>query len=194
MDTKRTRLSFIKARLSGLVLLLLVIGCGSAKKGTASPTELAYLKELIAGKSFKFIAIRAHPMPSQAFNAVANSGILPPGSNAGVIDLSTTANFVEVLGDSISGNLPFYGERRFSAGPGTQSGIRFEDIAKSYKANFNTKQQRYDIQITVQGEQELFELQLNAFPSGRTDLSVMSNHRTTIRYEGRLEPLEATSE
>lgn len=176
--------------LIGISILVVIVGCTSTKNKMIHPEELATFSELIEGKSYRFDAKRAYPMPSQAFNAVANSGILPPGSNSGVIDLTTTVSFVEVHGDSISGNLPFYGERQLGGGPGAPAGIAFKGIAKSYEANYNGKQQRYDIKISVAGEQELFQLQLKAFPSGSTDLLVMSNTRTTISYDGTLEALE----
>ena len=173
-----------------ILVLGLLQGCGTTKRGNNSPKQIAQLTQLIDSKSYRFNATKAYPMQTQAFTTIANSGILPPGTASGIIDLTTITSFIEIHGDSITGDLPFYGERQFSAGPMAVTGIRFKGTAKSFNSAYNSSKERFDNRIEIRGNQELFQINLYIFPNGTADARVMSNQRNTIRYTGTISAIE----
>jgi hypothetical protein len=125
-------------------------------------------------------------MPTQAFNSVANSGLLPPGSTVGTIQLIGISSYVKIYGDSVAGVLPFYGERRFGGGPMSESGIEFKGIPDSYEQSYNKAKARYEINFEISSETGLQQVNMTLFPNRSADVSVIGNQRNTIRYRGRI--------
>lgn len=191
---KMRKLASTGKALYGMFICLAVLGCTSTATTIGDAEQQRGLRELIESKAYRFTATRAYPMPSQAFNAIANSGILPPGSNSGVIDLTVTPNFVEVHGDSLAGDLPFFGERQLGGGPGTTAGIHFNGKPKKYEAAYNGKQKRFDIKFTTEGDQDVYIVILRAYANGRADMSVLSNQRTAIQYDGNITAIKTEGE
>ncbi len=177
------------------VLLLVLIfgitlGCGSAAKVTQRSEAVAAFTRFVEQNTFEFRANTAYPMTTQAFNSVANSGILPPGSNSGAIQLIGIPNFIKVYGDSVSGNLPFYGERQFGGGLTSNAGIEFKGIPKTYNQTYNEAKNRYDIAFEISDEMERHQVKITLFPNRSANVSVNSNQRNSIRYVGTVEAIE----
>lgn len=188
------KLPLLGKGLYGLFICIAVLGCGSTNNAVRDAELQSSLRELIESKAYRFTATRAYPMPSQAFNAIANSGILPPGSNSGFIDLIGITSFVEVHGDSLTGNLPFYGERQLGGGPGSDAGISFNGKPKSYEVEYNGKQNHFEIKMTTDGNGDVYILRLRAYANGRAGMSVLSNQRTAIQYYGDITALKTEEE
>lgn len=174
-----------------LVVFSFAVGCGTTKGLKNSPEQIAELHELVQSKSYVFTANRAYPMPSQAFNAIANSGLLPPGTNSGMIDLTTITSFLKIDGDSITGNLPFYGERQFGGGPTAKTGIAFKGVPFEYDQFYNEAKGYYEIVFEIADKTEQYQVNVSLFPNNFANVSVNSNHRSTIRYSGTVERSEA---
>lgn len=191
----------IKYRLYGLGLsiwlilaLALVFGCGTGTRVVDNPETLAEFTRFVEQKSFEFTANTAHPMPTQAFYSVANSGILPPGSTSGAIQLIGISNFIKIQGDSISGILPFYGERQFGGGPTSKTGIEFEGVPSAYKQTYNAKKKRYEIVFDISNETEQHQINMILFPNKSANVSVNSNQRNSIRFIGAVTAIESESD
>ncbi len=167
-----------------IVVFIFTQGCGTSNKLTNSPEQVAQLHELVRAKSYVFTATRAYPMPSQAFNAIANSGILPPGTNSGMIDLTTITSFLKIDGDSITGDLPFYGERQFGGGPTSKPGIAFKSVPYEYNQTYNEAKGYYKIVFEISDKTEQYQVNLSLFPNNFANVSINSNQRSTIRYSG----------
>ena len=174
-----------------ILVLGLLQGCGASKGGNNSPEQIAQLTQLVVDKSYRFNATKAHPMQTQAFTTITNSGILPPGTAAGTIDVTTITSFIEIHGDSITGNLPFYGERQFGGGPTAVTGIQVKGRPKSFKETYNSKKERFNLRIEIEGNQELFQLNLIIFPNGPAQVAVVSKQRNSIRYVGAITAIES---
>lgn len=95
-----------------IILGLLFMSCGSKK--TIAIQERAYLDlgQLVEEKNYNITSNWALPMLTSGMMAVSNAGLLPPGSNIGRIDISSTRNHLKIAGDSVSAYLPYYGERQ----------------------------------------------------------------------------------
>ncbi|WP_419211641.1 DUF4251 domain-containing protein [Maribacter sp. X9] len=173
----------MKKYLLYLLLTTSIVGCGTSKLDSK---EIEELQSLLETKSFEFKADRVNPMATQSLNAISNSGLLPPGSNAGSIQLNGGNNFLKIMGDSVSANLPYYGERRFGGGYGSDAGIEFNGIPTHYSQIYNKDRKRYDITMQLDQKMESYNLNLSIFPNKIANLTISSNQRNTIRYSGNV--------
>ncbi|MEX0314834.1 MAG: hypothetical protein AB3N18_11695, partial [Allomuricauda sp.] len=78
------------------ILLLLIIGltaCGANRQSTAKANQIENLKALVEEGSYIINVISARPLATGTISRVANSGLLPPGSNVGRIDLTGMSSY-----------------------------------------------------------------------------------------------------
>jgi len=182
----------MKILASALVVFILLINCTSTK--TVTETQQ---KELISWgneKPFEIISHRALPMPTAAFNAVANSGLLAPGNSASNIDLIGSTNYFRMKGDTISAHLPYFGERRFGGNyGGTDGGISFDGVPDSKEITWNSKKQRVEMRFKIKQERdnENYDILIFLFSNHTTRIDINSSERTSISYVGHIEALEA---
>jgi hypothetical protein len=177
----------MKKFIASLWVLGILLGCSSTKN-TMSDNDLIH--SLIASKSFEFSADWANPMVTQSMNAVANSGLIPPGSNVSRINLAGNPNYIKVIGDSVSGNLPYYGERQFGGGYGSATGIEFNGIPEEYEQIFDTDKGKYYISFNIRDKSDTYFVTMAIFPNKSTSVSVRLSNRNSIRYEGVIKALE----
>ncbi len=176
-----------------IVILLgctILSSCSSTTKAAKDPQSMARFTSFVNEKSFEFVALTAYPMATQSLNAIVNSGILPPGNTAGAIQLIGIPNFVKVQGDSVQGYLPFYGERQFGAGYGSTTGIEFKGIPKDYQQTYNKAKERFEITFQIAEKSEVYQIYMLLFYNNSAQVSVNSNQRNSIRFNGDVKALE----
>ncbi|MCB0474560.1 MAG: DUF4251 domain-containing protein [Flavobacteriaceae bacterium] len=174
-----------------LVLSTLVTACTSTKPLTE--TEQKELEAWGTETPFEIISNRALPMPTAAFSALANSGMLAPGNSASSIDLTTNSNFFKMKGDTISAQLPYFGERRFGGNYGSNDiSIRFNGIPTRRNIALNSGKRRMEMRfrISQEDDNEVYDILVMIFPNKTTRIDVTSSERTPISYNGRIEALE----
>lgn len=170
------------------VILSCLIGCTSSK--APSEAEISQLQGFMQQKSFEFNADWANPMATRSLNSISNAGLFPPGSNAGRINLIGNPNYLRIKGDSVSGYLPYYGERQFNAGYGSASGIEFDGVAESYTGAYDSKEKAYKIQFKTRNNAERYTIIMLIYPNKKANVSVASSDRFSIRYDGDVKELE----
>ncbi|MFD0797611.1 DUF4251 domain-containing protein [Maribacter chungangensis] len=178
----------------GLVLMLtcnLFLSCGSVNKVPEQEQSPSEFIRFMGQRSFEFSADTAHPMTTQAFNSVANAGLLPPGSTPGPIQLIGVSNYIKVYGDSVSGAMPFYGERQFGGGPLSKQGIEFDGIPDSYEQRYNEAKERYEIEFEISGETGRHLVNMSVFRNMAADVLVTGNQRNAIRFRGKVAAIES---
>lgn len=140
-------------------------------------------------KRFEAVMDWAYPMASQALNAIANAGLIPPGSNVNSINLVGNPNYVRMKGDSIQMYVPFFGERQMvtSYNP-TQGGFEFDGIPKKLDIQKNEQKQEYTIRFTAKMEDgnEYCDITLNIYPDQSISMNINSTHRISINYKGKI--------
>lgn len=167
------------------IVFAVIFGC-TASKNTDSTAQTKDFKKVMETKAFSFTADWANPMATQSLNSIANAGLLPPGSNAGSIQLNGTSNFLKVEGDTVSANLPYFGERRFGGGYGSNTGIEFKGVPTSYDQAYNTDKNRFDITFLISEDMEAYNVTLTVFANKTANVIVNSNQRNPIRYAGHV--------
>ncbi len=173
------------------VMAVLALGsCGSGKKAAYSDAELEAFKTFLENKEFVFKARWANPLASQGLNAIANAGLLAPGSTAGRIDLFNSNNTLEINGDTITANLPYYGERRFAGGYNTNNtGIKFNDTPEDYTIAYDEKRNAYTMAFVINNGTENYNVTGTFFPNLSANVFINSTQRQGIGFTGKLETI-----
>ncbi|SKB74689.1 DUF4251 domain-containing protein [Maribacter arcticus] len=177
----------MKTVIASIFVLSVLFGCSSTKNSISDNDPI---HTLMASKSFEFTADWANPMVTQSMNAVANSGLIPPGSNVARINLAGNPNYLKVFGDSVSANLPYYGERQFGGGYGSATGIEFNGIPEDYVQTIDSDKGKYHISFNIRDKSDNYHVTMAIFPSKSTSVSVSLSNRNSIRYEGAIKALE----
>ena len=165
--------------------LLLIFSCSSSKKTSFTAEQKDEFHKLVQSKSFKITAKWANPLATQSMNAVANAGLLAPGNTINRIDLTGTASFLEVKGDSVSANLPYYGERQIAGAYNSSAiGIQFNGLAKDFKMSYNEKREAYEMQFLATHKTEVFNINAVLFINNAATIYVNSSQRLAINYQG----------
>ena len=145
---------------------LMTISCGS--QIYMNPTNL---KSAIDNKEFDYNATRAFPLDNNGLNNILN---LDPGYG------------FNLKKDLFSVYLPYFG-RAFSANPADTSngGIRFESKEFTVKQSV-TKKGNTLLVITPRDAKENYVFNLEIFKNGSGFLSINSNNRQPISFDGNI--------
>lgn len=169
-----------------LFSLILLTACGASNKIVAPSAQSRALDEMVANKQFKFDAEWVRPIATNSLNNIINNGMLPPGNNAGQINILGNGNYFKMEGDSVSADLPYFGERQMGGGYDSEVGIKFDGIAEDLKIEKDEARQRYDIRFLIRKKSEVYRVQLEIFPGLKGNMSILSSHRFSIRFEGKV--------
>jgi len=163
------------------------MGCNSAKKSIEPTAKTKALDALVSQKNFTMQADWAYPLVTSSLTSIANSRLLPPGSMVNSISLIGNVNHLRVYGDSISIDLPYYGERQIAGGYNTRrGGIVWKGIPDDFEVIKNEKKQRHLIKFSVNDIQESYRVIITLYPNWQSDVNITSSHRTAIRYKGAI--------
>jgi len=100
----------------------------------------------------------------------------------------TTNNTLEFHPDVIKCDLPFFGRAFSGVGYGGGGGMQFE--GKPLDLNIEKKKKSYDIAFKVKGDTDSYSLMLSVYFDGNSYLSIRSNNRSNISYNGNIEALQ----
>lgn len=166
-----------------LFVFTALLGCKSSKMAI---DDTHPIHALVSSKNFAFTAKSANPMVTQSLNAVANSGLIAPGSTISRIDLSGNNSYLKVFGDSVSANLPYYGERQFGGGYGSATGVEFKGEPDNYLQEFDTDKQKYTISFQITDKSDRYTILMDVYPSQSSTVYVTMANRNAIQYDGSI--------
>jgi hypothetical protein len=168
----------MKPRVSFLILLMSLI-LTSAYSQEKSKKELKeeeklqkqkQIEDLINTKDFVFKARWALPMGTKQ------------------VDLSTNPNYVKFNPDLMDGYMPFFGTATSGIGYGGDNTIKFKDKPESFNIVKNKK--NFQVDAKVKGENDVYRVSLSVSFEGSSSMSIISNNRSTISYQGEIFPAE----
>jgi hypothetical protein len=111
---------------------------------------------------------------------------LPSGMPS--VNLSLNQNYVKFIPDLIDSYMPFFGSAYSIVGYGTDTGLSFKGQPKKF--SIEKKGKLFQINVVVKGETDIFSLFLSVGSEGNASLSISSNNRSTISFEGEISALE----
>lgn len=150
-------------------------------------TDKTTTAKIVEAKTYTFVARSATPLNVQDINAVMSR--MPGNIQGGTINLNENYYEVKVTPDSVIAFLPYYG-RSFTA-PINQNegGVKFSSTKFDYKGTKGRKR-GWDILIQTKDAKENFRLALNIGDEGYATLSLNSNAKQSITYQGYLKENE----
>ncbi|MDQ8012093.1 MAG: DUF4251 domain-containing protein [Flavobacterium nitrogenifigens] len=98
-----------------------------------------------------------------------------------LIQLDYNTYFLKFKTDNTTCDLPFFG-RGYNVGYSTDGGIKFE--GKPENIRVENKKNNTILKATVRGANDVYDLTFSIFYNGSTTLSVSSNNRGPISYDG----------
>lgn len=128
------------------------------------------LETLIGAKDFVFKANTASPM-----------GYKPVG-------LTPNMYYVRFTTDMVISFLPYYGNSYGNMGFNNDSGLKFEGVPEDYVSSKGKKS--YQVKVKVRAEGNAYTFILTVRFDGVTTLSVSSNNRGNIVFDGYLSSSE----
>jgi hypothetical protein len=164
-----------------LVLLFLI----GALPSVAQPSDRKAQKEkkrmekekdvatLVDSKTFVFKATRA----------------IPTGFKS--MDLTTNPNFVKFSPELIVSEMPYFG-RAYSVSYGGDAGLKFEGKPEVYTVE--KKKKAYSLEARVKSSNDYFTIHLSVGFEGSSSMSISSNNRSSISYNGEIFPQEKPKE
>jgi len=163
----------MKSKLSILLVLccflsLTVFAQQKTKKELKAERELQKQKEieaLIDAKKFDFEAQK----------------VIPQGGRFVILDYNTY--FLKFNPEKTTCDLPFFG-RAFNVPYGGDGGIKFEGTPQDIKVE--KKKKSYILKTSVKGKDDVYNLMFSIFFDGGATLSVISNNRASISYDGEI--------
>lgn len=159
-----------------LCFALMTVSCGS--QVYLDPTTLSTVVEK---KEFDFNATRAFPTNYDVIN-VMNS--MPGATSTRLLNLDPGYGF-NLKKDLLSVALPYYG-RAFTVNPGdTKGGLTFESKEFTVKPSTTKKGNTLFI-ISTNDQRENYVFNLEIFKNGSAFLSVQSNNRQPISFDGNI--------
>lgn len=172
------------------ILVILILGllfsCASSSQLSTQIGQKEKLSRLIESKNFQIEATWALPMNTVSLQNVFNA-LAPIGSTAGRINLMGFSSFLKMEGDTISANLPYYGERQMGGVYNNRdSGINFETVPDDLKIEYNDAKSRYEISFSANHETEDYSVNMIVLPNLNSYINVNSSQRNSIRYEGKI--------
>lgn len=150
-------------------------------------TDKATTAKIVEAKTYTFVARSATPLNVQDISAIMSR--MPGNMQGGTINLNETYYEVKVTPDSVVAFLPYYG-RSFTAPIGqNEGGIKFNSKKFEYKSTKGRKR-GWDIVIDTKDAKENYRLALNIGDEGYATLSLNSNAKQSITYQGYLKENE----
>jgi len=134
--------------------------------------ETSSMQELIGSGNFRFTADRAFP------------------SGGGSIDMISRPNKVEIRDGNAQGDLAYFGQARNIGYDADGGGIKFDGEMTNTSMKVKERKNLVNYSFSVKGTRDQFNCYLTVSPDGSGTLSVSSNLRNTISYQGRISPME----
>lgn len=107
--------------------------------------------------------------------------MLPMGGESRTL---TSEYSVEIRNDSVISYLPYFG-KAYNIPYGGGKGLIFKDALAEYMAEYH-KKGKAEIKFTVRTDEDRFTYRITIFPNASASISVNSNNRQPISYQGEL--------
>jgi len=104
------------------------------------------------------------------------------------VGLTPNTNYMSFDHDLVISQMPYFGNSYGNIGFGIDEGLKFEGIPENYTVKKGKKS--YQIKVTVKSQGNAYKLIITVRFDGVTSLSVSSNNRSNIIFDGYLTSLD----
>ncbi len=128
------------------------------------------IEQLVNSQNFEFVGRTAFPLGSSP------------------VELSSNPNSVTFTPDLIFSDMPYYGTGYAGMALGRDAGMSFQ--GKPEKFTIERKAKGFEISAVVKSKDDTKTLSLSVSESGSAMLTISSNDRSTISYQGEIRPIK----
>ncbi|KMQ71998.1 DUF4251 domain-containing protein [Chryseobacterium koreense] len=166
------------AKIMVLIFPMFLFSCAS-NSSASSAMSAEKLAAILQSQEFTFMAKRANPVGGDV-NNILNS--FPNSSASRILDLDYGYTVV-IKKNELNVNLPYFGRLYNPSYDSTKNGYRF--VSKDYKIMETPGRKGSTLyQISTNDQQFLKKMILEVFKNGKAYLSIDSNDRQPISYDG----------
>jgi len=170
----------LKTLLSTILVFVGLIAFAQTDKTTTT--------KIVESKNYTFVARSVTPLNTQDINMVMSK--MPGAMLGGTINLSETYYEVKVTPDSVVAFLPYYG-RSFTAPINqTEGGVKFTSKKFEYKSS-KGKKRGWNTVVETKDVPENYRLAFSISDEGYVTLSLNSNNKQSVSYQGYLKENES---
>jgi hypothetical protein len=123
---------------------------------------------------------------TREFTFIGQTAFLQDGTS---VNLTTRSNYVKYHPDLISSSMPYFGKASSNVGLEGDAGIKFEGKPEIYTVK--KLKRGFFISAVVKSEGDTYRLKLNIMSDASATLSINSNKRNTILYDGNIWPADS---
>ena len=150
------------------MLLGLLSGCASSAERAASAAEHAQkVMSALADRHYKITITQAYPQRGGSVNVSRDF-------------------FLEVKGDTLVSNLPFFGRAYRSLYGGTEKGLNFTETIRTYE-QLKSMAGVLRFRMRVRNEEDSYVFTVEISSGGRASIRVQAMERDDMRFDGDLE-------
>lgn len=167
------------------------IGCKTTTNTSQKEAVSQKVSHLLENNRFIIECTQVYPTNTSSLQSIANAGLIAPGSSLGQINISGSENYFKIHGDSITVNLPFYGEQQIAGLEynRTNVGFNFQGIPKAFSTSKHIKKNIQVLNYSFDNGNESCKAQIRIHPQGSADININSSHRTSVRYRGSIKAI-----
>lgn len=167
---------------------LCAVAIAFVSMNATAQTDKPTTAKIVEAKTYTFVARSATPLNVLDISAVMSR--MPGNMQGGTINLNENYYEVKVTPDSVIAFLPYFG-RSFTA-PINQNegGVKFTSTNFEYKSK-KGKKRGWNILIEPKDAKENYRLALDIGDEGYATLSLNSNAKQSITYQGYLKENES---
>jgi hypothetical protein len=158
----------MKNFLSIVIVLLVFSACSSQKSATSTSVTSEQLNKLLEDQSFTFTARQVNPQGGRPRF------------------LTETYYTLIINNNKVVADLPYFG-RATQATLGGDGGIKF--TSEKYKYEKSASKKGWNITIRPEDNSDIQVCNLSVMENGTASLTVSSNRRETISYDGTVSPI-----
>lgn len=168
-------------------LLVIFIGtvfffsCGSGSKSASDrkamkeeskQQRMEEVNELLASGSYVFMADNAM------------------GQGTRMVTVTGDNYSLEIMGDSASSYLPFYGTSHMVVDMTGDGGIKFNSILEDIETSRNDKKKSFTLTAVARKNMISYNIMLEVFENGNAALNVNPSNRSAMSYNGEIMPIK----
>ncbi|MDX1471126.1 MAG: DUF4251 domain-containing protein, partial [Flavobacteriaceae bacterium] len=159
-----------------LISLTLIFSACSSNK--VNPSDIQEIKTIVQNKDFIITSDVAFPRATYAMTQIRDAGLLINGDTSNRISLIGNPNFLKIEGDSVTSQLPYFGERQVSTPYNSRDmGISLKGRMEDYKEVWNEEKNRYEITFKARDNTEGFNVTIYLFPKKTANMILMGTKR-----------------
>ena len=115
---------------------------------------------------------------------------IPSGMKS--VNLASNPNFMKFQPEMVESEMPFFGQAHSSMGYGGDAGLKFKGKPEEFTVTKGKK--NIEVKVVVKGDTDKYQIYMSISYSGSTSLSVTSNNKSPISYNGDISAIDKQEE